>query len=111
MSAIESLKDLLRVQLGIPPLVILALGGLVAHLALNMLLRKSSTSVTGLIAPLLLALCLESYEVWVHYRDVELFAAGNVPILAIIVRHSLDIAAMLMLPLLWVAAGWWRGSN
>lgn len=79
--------------------------GFVAHFALNAVLRKPLTSALGLLAPLALGLALESYEIWVQYRNVGLFAPGNDPVLTILLRHGFDIVKMLAVPLLLVVAG------
>ena len=79
--------------------------GCLAHLGLNLLLRKPLTSAGGLLAPLVLGIALESYEIWIQYKDSGLFAAGNDPLLTILGRHGLDVVAMLAIPLLLVALG------
>ena len=79
--------------------------GLIAHVALTALLRKSPTSAWGLLAPLLLGVALEAYEIWLHYKDIGLFAAENDPVLVILARHALDVAVMLTGSLILMAAG------
>jgi hypothetical protein len=98
------LKSLIH-QSGIPPWAVLLVVGGLSHLALNALLKKPWTSPWGLLAPLLLGVLIEAYEIWAHYRHIGLFAAGNDPLWMILGRHSLDVLIMLALPLLLVFAG------
>ncbi len=102
---LQQLKVLLRDQLGLPPSAVLVFVGCVAYLALNAVLRKPLTSAWGLLGPLVLGVALESFEIWIQYRDVGLFAPGNDPVIAILGRHGLDLLAMLAVPLLLVAWG------
>lgn len=74
------------------------------HLALVLLFRKPLTSPLGLLGPLIAGIALEAYEIFEHYRTDGLFAAGADPLYIIIARHSTDILAMLVLPMLIV--GW-----
>ncbi len=104
---LEQLKSLLREQLGLPAWLVLVTGGLAAHLALTVVLRKAPASAWGLLAPLALGLAVEGYEIWVHYRHVGLLAPGNDPLWQILARHALDVARVLCLPLLLVAIGLW----
>ena len=98
------LKSTLQ-QSGIPPWAVLLAAGLVSHLVLNAVLRKPWTSPWGLLAPLLLGVLIEGYEIWAHYRHIGLFADGNDPLWMILGRHSLDVLKLLALPLLLVLAG------
>lgn len=102
---LERLKTILRDQLNLPPSFVLAAAGLVAHIALNALLRKPLTSASGLLAPLAIGVVLEAYEIWIQYRDVGLFAAGNDPLIVILGRHGTDVLIMLAVPVLLVVAG------
>jgi len=102
---LDHIKFILRDQLGLPAWGVLIAVGLASHLALSALLRKPVTSSWGLLAPLALGVAVESYEIWVQYRDAGLFAEGNDPVWQIIARHGLDVATMLALPLLLVLAG------
>jgi len=102
---LQQIKGLIRDQLGLSPSLMFIVAGCVVHLALNAVLRKPLTSATGLLAPLALGLALESYEIWVQYRNVGLFAPGNDPLFAILWRHGFDIVKILAAPLLLVAAG------
>jgi hypothetical protein len=102
---LEQIKSLIRDQLGLPAGVILAVTGIAAHLLLNAVLRKPPTSVWRLLAPFVLGLAIESYEIWVQYRDIGLLAPGNDPVKTILFRHGLDILKMLSAPLLLVAFG------
>ena len=98
------LKSLIR-EWGIPPWAVLLIAGLMSYLALNAVLKKPWASPWGLLAPLLLGVLIEGYEIWVHYRDIGLFAADNDPLWRILGRHSLDVLKMLALPLLLTVAG------
>jgi len=98
------LKSLVN-ELGIPPWVVLLAAGALSYLALNLLLRKPWTSPWGLLAPLLLGVLIEGYEIWAHYRHVGLLAVGNDPLWMIVARHSLDVLKMLALPLLLTLVG------
>jgi hypothetical protein len=102
---LQQIKSLIRDQLGLPPVVVLVVTGCVSHLLLNVLLRKPPSSAWGLLAPGVLGLALESYEIWVQYKSVGLFAPGNDPLLVILWRHGLDILKMLVGPALLVVAG------
>ena len=102
---ITRLKTFLRNDLGLPPWVILALAGCLAHLLLNAILRKPMTSAWGLLGPLAIGIILESYEIWVQYRQLGLFAPGNDPLVAILGRHGLDVLLLLSVPLLIVVVG------
>ena len=102
---LQQLKALLRDQLGLPPAAVLVFVGCLAHLALNTVLRKPLTSGWGLFGPLVLGIALESFEIWIQYRDIGLFAPGNDPVIVILGRHALDVLAMLALPLVLVALG------
>lgn len=99
---IDALKTLLRDRLGLPSWAVLAVLGLAAHLALNALLRRPLASPLGLLAPLLLGIAIEAFEIWRHYRAIGLFAPGNDPLWQIGARHAGDVALMLALPLAWV---------
>lgn len=102
---LDYLKTLLRDQLGLPVWVVLMIAGCLAHVVLNAVLRKPITSAWGLLAPLIIGVTLESYEIWVQYRNIGLFAAGNDPVIAILGRHALDVLSLLAVPLLLVAFG------
>jgi hypothetical protein len=102
---LEQIKFCIRDQLALPQSAALVLVGCIAHLALNALLRKSPTSAWGLLAPLVLTVALESYEIWIHYRNVGLFAPGNDPLVTILARHGLDVVKTLAAPLLLVVIG------
>ena len=102
---LQKIKFLIRDQLGLPSTAVLMAVGCGAHLALNALLRKSPTSAWGLLAPLGLGVAIESYEIWLQYKNIGLFAAGNDPVLIILLRHARDIAYMLAGPLILVAFG------
>ena len=99
---LDALKSLLRDTLGLPAPLILLLVGLCVHLVANALLRRTPTGTAGLLAVALLAVLIESVEIWQHYRVGGLFAAGNDPLWQILARHSLDVATMLALPVLLV---------
>lgn len=102
---LENIKSFVRDTLAIPPSLILVCAGIIAHLLLCLILRKPYYSAWGLLAPLVLGMLIESYEIWSHYKEIGLFAASNDPVLLIFFRHSLDIVKMLMLPLLLVIFG------
>ena len=102
---LQHIKHYLRDQVGLPPSAVLIIAGLVVHYLLNVLLRKPVTSPWGLIAPLVLGIALESYEIWVQYRDVGLFYVGNDPLIIIFARHSVDVMIVLSAPLVLVAIG------
>lgn len=102
---LQELKSQLRDQLGLPPAVVLVVTGCVSHLLLNAVLRKPPSSAWGLLAPCILGLALESYEIWIQYRNIGLFAAGHDPFLVILARHGLDILKMLVGPVLLVILG------
>lgn len=107
---LELAKTLLRDRLGLPPALVLALAGLAAHVLLNALLRRPLGSAVGLLAPLLIGVAIESWEIWIRYRGAGLFAEGNDPLLQILGRHSLDIIAMMAIPAAWVIAARMRGA-
>jgi len=102
---LRQIKALLRDQLGLPPIAVLVVAGLIAHLLLNALLRKMPTSPWGLMAPFVLGLTLEAWEIWVQYKDIGLASPQGDPLLDILARHALDILAMLVGPVLLVVAG------
>ena len=102
---LQQIKYFLRDQIGLPPFAALVAAGCIAHLAMNTMLRKSPTSAWGLLAPLALGMTLETYEIWVQYKNTGLLAPGNDPLLTIHWRHGLDVIKMLILPLLLVAIG------
>jgi len=102
---LQQIKSFFFERLGLPPLAVFVLVGCIAHLGLNMLLRKSPTSAWGLLAPLLMGLVLESYEIWLQYGNQGLSAPGNDHVLLILARHGLDVVKMLAAPLLLVALG------
>ena len=99
---VSQLKTFLRDTLGLPTWAVIASAGLVTHLVLNLVLRKSPTSPWGLLAPLTIGVLVEAYEIWIQYRSIGLFAPGNDPILVILARHGLDVLLMLALPILLV---------
>ena len=101
----NQLKTFLRDQLGLPSWVVLAAAGLLAHLALDTLLRKPVSSGWGLLGPLVVGVVLESHEIWVQYRDIGIFAPGNDALITILGRHSLDVLYMLAVPFLVVVIG------
>lgn len=101
---LRQIKGWLREQLALEPWMVLMTAGLLTHVALNLLLRKSPFSAWGLLAPLVLGVALEGYEIWDHYRGA-LLAPGSDPLLQILLRHLLDVARMLAAPLLLVLAG------
>ena len=98
----DHLKSFLRDTLALPPDLILVVVGLVSHILFCLLLRKPLNSAWGLLAPVMLGILIESYEIWIHYRDIGLFAPNNDPVAVILLRHSLDIIKMLVLPSLLV---------
>ena len=102
---IRQLKSILNDQLGLPAWAILAAVGCLAHIVVNALLRKQVASAWGLLGPLILGIALESYEIWIQYRSVGLFAPINGPLLAILARHSIDVFIMLAGPSLIVVVG------
>lgn len=102
---LSHLKYLFRDQLGLPPWTALVAVGLLAHVVLNAALRRPIISGWGLLGPLGLGVTLETYEVWIQYKSVGLFAPGNDSLLTILGRHGLDVALMLAAPLLVVLAG------
>lgn len=102
---LRELKSVFRDQLGIPSWLVFVAAGCAAHIVLNAILRKPITSSWGLIGPISLGLALESYEIWVQYRHVGLFAPGNDPLFAILGRHSLDVLIMVAGPILIVVIG------
>ena len=102
---LHRIKKFLRDQAGLPPIALLMGAGCIAHLLLNAVLRKPVTSAWGLLAPLALGLSLESIEIWVQYRDVGLLAQGGAGVLGIILRHSLDLLKVMLIPLSLVALG------
>ena len=89
-------------SLGLPPIAVLITVGLLAHILLNALLRKSPLAAWGLLAPLCLGICLESYEIWMQYRKFGLFAPGNDPLAMIMIRHFVDVLWLLAAPTLLV---------
>lgn len=91
--------------MGLPPFAVLLIAGLIAHFSLNTLLRKPVTSAWGLVAPLILGIGLETYEIWVEYRRVGLFAEGNDPVWMILARHGIDVLIIISGPLLLVGLG------
>ena len=99
---LQQFKSILGGQLGLSPFLILVVAGFTAHLALNAVLKKPPGSAWGMLAPLLLGLGLESCDIWLHYKDIGLYAPGNDPVITILARHSLDILKMLAAPLLLV---------
>ena len=102
---LEQLKALLRDQFGLHPWAVLAAGGCIAHIVLNAVLRKPITSSWGLLGPLGLGVVLESYEIWLHYKDIGLFAPDNDTLPSILGRHGVDIVLMLAGPLVIVLVG------
>lgn len=100
---VEQIKSLLRDQLGLSPLFVVCFAGLVVHLLLNLALRKPLGHPLGLLAPLLLGIAAESYEIWHHYRHIGLFHPRNDPLLQILARHGLDVLVLLLAPALLVA--------
>lgn len=106
VTMLAAIKSFVRDQLGIPPLVVLALAGVLLHFCVNLLLRKAPTSTWGLLGPLAAGLVLESWEIWVQYHEAGLFAPGNDPLPVILGRHAIDVLVLLAVPALIVAAGW-----
>jgi hypothetical protein len=102
---LRELKSIFRDQLGLPPWIVLAAVGCLAHVALNALLRKPITSGWGLLGPLGFGVALESYEIWIQYRTIGLIVPGNDPLLTILGRHGFDVLLMLAGPLLVVVVG------
>lgn len=102
---IQQLKSLIRDQFGLPPDLVLGVTGCVSFLLLNLLLRKPLMSAWGMLAPLILGVLIESYEIWVQYRSIGLFAPGNDPLINILARHGLDVLKMLAAPILLVVLG------
>ena len=102
---LQQLKIVFRDQLGLPPWIVLVAVGYLAHVVLNVVLRKPITSGWGLLGPLCIGVALESYEIWIQYRNVGLFAPSNDTLLTILSRHGLDVVLMLAVPLLVVVSG------
>jgi hypothetical protein len=102
---LDQLKSFFRDTIALPPDLVLVIVGLIAHLLLCLVLRKPLNSAWGLLAPIIIGIFIEGYEIWVQYRDVGLFAPSNDPLAVILLRHSLDILKMLVLPVLLVAIG------
>ena len=99
------LKSFLRDTLALPPDLVVVIVGLITHLLLCLVLRKPLNSAWGLLAPAIVGMLIEGYEIWAQYRDVGLFAPSNDPLAVILLRHGLDILKMLVLPVLLVATG------
>ena len=59
----------------------------------------------------MLGIALESYEIWVQYRDVGLFYVGNDPLIIIVARHSVDVMIVLSAPLALLAFGRLASTN
>lgn len=106
---LKQIKSLIRDQLGLSPAIVLVATGCVAYLLLNLLLRKPLTSAWGLLAPFLLGIAIESYEIWLQYRNVGLLAPGNDPLVFILARHGLDVLIILVVPALLVTLGLFQG--
>ncbi len=102
---ISTIKSFLRETLALPPELVLVVAGLVSHVMLCLLLGRSPYAAWGLLGPLIFGVALEGYEIWVHYKDIGLFAPGNDSLLTILLRHGKDVLLMLSLPLLLVAMG------
>ncbi len=102
---LRELKSIFRDQLGLPPWVVLVAVGCLAHVVLNAVFRRPITSPWGLLAPVCLGVALESYEIWIQYRNVGLFAPSNDTLLTILARHGLDIVFMIAGPILLVVVG------
>lgn len=102
---LDAIKSLLRDQLGIDPKLILVVVGAVSFLALNVALNKRVFSPWGLLAPLILGIALEAVEIYVTYRSVGLFAPQNDPVGQIVLRHSVDIAILAVIPVLLCVVG------
>ncbi len=100
---LHHLKTLIRDQLGVPPWAVLVVVGCIAHIVLNVALRRPIASAWGLLGPVGLGVAIEGYEIWVQYKAVGLLAPGNDPLLVILGRHSLDVVFMLAAPMLLVA--------
>ena len=99
---LERLKVLLRDELGIPPLMILIVAGLLSYFLLNALLRKPLTSAWGLLAPVCCGIALESYEIWVHYKDLDRVTESPG---SIAIRHLGDVLAVCAVPALITLTG------
>ena len=69
------------------------------------MLRRPITSPWGLLAPVCLGVALESYEIWIQYRNVRLFSPSNDTLFTILGRHGLDIVFMIAGPILLVVVG------
>ena len=102
---LQKLKFIFRDKLGLPPWMVLVAVGCFAHVALNAVLRRPITSGWGLLGPLGLGVAVESYEIWIQYRTIGLFAPSNDPLLTILGRHGLDVLFMLAGPLIVVVIG------
>ena len=102
---LHQLKIIIRDQLGLPPWTVLVVVGCLAHVALNAALRRPIASGWGLLGPLGLGVAVESYEIWIQYRAIGLFAPNNDPLLTIFGRHGLDVLMMLAGPFLVVVIG------
>lgn len=102
---LSELKSILRDQLGLPPWIVLSAVGCLAYVVFNAMLRKPINSPWGLLGPLGLGVALESYEIWIQYENVGLFAPGNDTLLAILARHGLDVVIMIAGPILIAVVG------
>lgn len=105
LAMLRNLKSIIRDQLGLPSWLVLIAVGCAAHITLNAILRKPIGSSWGLIGPIGIGVALESYEIWVQYRDIGLFAPGNDPLITILGRHGVDILFMLVGPISIVVIG------
>ena len=105
VQVLEQIKEFLKDTVGLPAFVVQIGMGLSAHVALNLLLHKPLTSAHGLLLPLILGVSIETYEIWIQYRDVGLFTPGNDPLLVILARHLGGVALVLVGPVALVIYG------
>lgn len=105
---IESLKLTVRDTLGVPVWLVILLAGAALFLLANRIAGKPVGSAVGLLWVALAGLGWEGFEIYQHYGDKGLFAAGNDPLWQIAGRHLVDVLTMLILPGL--AVVWFRSE-
>ena len=95
---IQGLKSLLRDHAGIPAPVLFVSTGTGAFLVTNWLLGNRWFSPWGLCGAAMLGIAIESYEIWDHYKNQDLFSSDARVLATILGRHATDILWMLAVP-------------
>lgn len=104
-SFLQRLKLAIHMLLPLSGDAVMVFVGLGAYLATCLVTRHALSWAWALVPGLVLAVALETWEVWDHYRLVGLARSGPLGLLEIAARHSRDVLIYNLAPFsVWASA-------